>query len=193
MKTRVTLLCVPATAALRAGRFPLDEPLAPRDITSVGGVAARMADDGVDGVVHSPMQSARDTAGALPWPASVEPDLREIDYGRWAGQSLKDIAASWPDDLAAWLADPACDAHGGESQHAALARVGRWMDRFAWAPGHTLVITHATVIRAAVAHALQVDAHAGQRIDIAPLSLTTLTGGAGQWRLASLGVAAASD
>jgi broad specificity phosphatase PhoE len=48
-------------------------------------------------------------------------------------------------------------------------------------------VTHASVIRAAIVHAIGAELRSFWRIDVAPLSLARLNGGAGRWTLASLG------
>lgn len=188
MTNRVSLLCVPATRALRSGCFPADTPLDMLDAQDVARLAT--LDSQALGQPHrtvsSPRACARATAQALNLAATFDDDLREVDYGEWAGRSLKDVAASQPDALSAWLADPAMDAHGGESMQAVLTRASRWLDQCE--PGHTLAVTHASVIRSIVLHVLEAPARAGMRIDIAPLTFTTLSGHAGQWRVASVAV-----
>lgn len=184
MTRRLTLLCIPATAALRAGRFPADDALeqdAAVRIAAWAGVAAQP-----DRVLSSPTACARDTAQALGLPVTVDAALREVDYGRWRGQSLKDIGAAEPDALAAWLSDPDMNGHGGESLAAVFDRAGLWLARCG--PGHTLAVTHASVIRAVVAQALGAPVRAAMHLDIAPLTLTTLSGHGVAWRVASVAV-----
>ncbi|WP_419993871.1 histidine phosphatase family protein [Streptomyces boninensis] len=103
------------------------------------------------------------------------------DVGSWRGRRLQDIAASEPDAVAAWLADPAAAPHGGESLLDLVARVGGWL---AAAPaGRTVAVADVAVVRAAVVHALQLPAQAFWRLDVPPLSLTELSGRAGRWNL----------
>lgn len=197
MIRQLSLLCLPATAALRAGRFPANEAadgtateaLDAEDIARVAVQAANL--DRPDRVLSSPMACAQDAARALGLPFAVEDALREVDYGRWRGQSLKDVGAAEPEALAAWLSDPGMDAHGGESLAAVIERAGLWLSGLQ--DGHTLAVTHASVIRAIVVHALGAPAQATMRLDIAPLTLTTLSGQAGAWRLASVGVPLAAQ
>ena len=192
MTRHLSLLCVPATAALRTGRFPAneaaneaaDEAADAEDIARVTVLTRNLGRP--DRVLSSPMTSAQDTARALGLPFAVENALREVDYGRWRGQSLKDIGAAEPDALTAWLSDPGMDAHGGESLAAVIDRAGAWLSGLE--PGHTLAVTHASVIRAIVVHALGAPARATMRLDIAPLTLTTLSGHGDAWRLTSVAV-----
>ena len=53
--------------------------------------------------------------------------------------------------------------------------------------GATLAVTHASVVRAAIVHALGADPYAFWRIDVAPLSLARLSGRDGRWNLVALG------
>jgi len=182
MPRRLTLLCVPATAALRAGRFPADDGLDADNLVQLAGWAGKPGRP--DRVLCSPMACARDTARALGLPVTVEDALREVHYGRWRGRSLKEIGAAEPDALAAWLSDPEMNAHGGESLAAVIDRAGLWLSRCE--PGHTLAVTHASVIRAIVVHALGAGAQAGMRLDVAPLTLTTLSGHDAAWRVTSV-------
>lgn len=192
MTIRISLLCLPATAALRAGRFPADEPLDAEQTDGLATLAASAAFsfDAPDQVLCSPMRCARDAVGALGFEARTEAALREMDYGRWAGLSLKQVGEAEPDALAAWLSDPSVAAHGGESLRVLLARVAHWAADYPWAPGHTLVMTHASVIKAFVVQLLKAPEQAYRQLDIAPLTLTTVSVHQGQWRLASAGVPA---
>ena len=181
---QLSLLCVPATAALRAGRFPADE--APDEDDVVRAAAWRGDLGQPDRVLSSPMASARDTARALGLPFAVEDALRDVDYGRWRGRSLKDIGAAEPEALTAWLSDPGMNAHGGESLAAVIERAGLWLA--GCESGHTLAVTHASVIRGIVVQVLGASARAAMQLDIAPLTLTTLSGHADTWRLTSVAV-----
>jgi len=184
MTRRLTLLCVPATAALRAGRFPADDALDEGAAVPIARWTHKLGQP--DCVLCSPTTCARDTVRALGLTVTEEQALREVDYGRWRGQSLKDIGTTEPEALAAWLSDPDMHAHGGESLARVYERAGLWLSRRA--PGHTLAVTHASVIRAVVAHALGAPARAAMQIDIAPMTLTTLSGHGVAWRVTSVAV-----
>ncbi len=186
MTTRISLLCVPATAAIRAGRFPADDPLEAADVAQLAALDIARPLGKWDHVLTSPMACARATAQALGFDAAIDDDLREVDYGRWSGQSLKELAATEPDGIAAWLADPGMDAHGGESLQAVIGRAGQWLAHRA--PGHALAVTHASVIRAIVVHVLGAPAQAAMQLDIAPLTLTMLSSQSGKWRVSAVAV-----
>ncbi|MCW3480628.1 histidine phosphatase family protein [Neisseriaceae bacterium JH1-16] len=185
MTTRITLLCQPATAALRAGRFPADEPLDLAQAERVAGLAHAFGQ--ADQVLCSPARCAQHTARALGLSPTIEPALREVDYGRWSGLSLKEINEAEPTELAAWLSNPGLAPHGGEPLLATIERVGQWLGHYHWSAGHTLIITHASVIKSAILHVLQAPAQAYWQLDIAPLTETSLSVFQGRWRLSSSG------
>lgn len=182
----LTLLTVPATAGLRAGKFPADEPLDSGQAEHTRRRADAMVGSAL--VICSPARCARQTAQALGLAPIIQDEANEMAYGRWAGLSLKDVAAAEPDALSSWLTDPGMKAHGGESVSAFVERVGHWAEQYPWPPGRTLVITHASVVKAFVLRALGAPVEAYWRLDIAPLSGTTLTRHKGQWRLTACGV-----
>jgi broad specificity phosphatase PhoE len=57
-----------------------------------------------------PERRARETAQLLGLSPTAESGLADLDCGRWRGLALDDVR---PEDLAAWLADPAVVPHGG--------------------------------------------------------------------------------
>jgi len=67
-----------------------------------------------------------------------------------------------------------------------MARVSTWLETQRAAPGITVAVTHASVIRAAIVGALQAEARSFWHIDIAPLSLTELSANNGRWTLVSI-------
>ena len=151
MLVRLTMICNGATAATRKGRFRSDEPLEPRSLalaTAMRGAASRRPR------VDSPALRARQTAEALALDASVEPLLADQDHGRWAGKSFEDVQAEQPEDIAAWLADPDAAPHGGESLADVARRASDFMDGLIAERGHTVAVTHASVIRTAILHVL---------------------------------------
>jgi broad specificity phosphatase PhoE len=133
-------------------------------------------------IVTSPMAAARLTAGILGVDAQVEPLLRDMDHGRWTGQSFADVQASDPESFARWIADPASGAPGGETMDALLGRVRIWMDGL---DGDALAITHPMIVRAAIGSALDLPQQALLRMDIAPLSTVILSFNR-IWRLQAL-------
>lgn len=104
--------------------------------------------------------------------------------GRWSGARLTEVSADEPDRVAAWLADPSAAPHGGESLLELCARVGAWLDSLRGSDdGPVLGVAEPAVIRAAAVHALDLPPQAFWRLDVAPLTVTELSGRSGRWNL----------
>jgi broad specificity phosphatase PhoE len=184
MTTRLHLLCSASTASVSAVAFAGNEPLDARGRESLTNLAGRVPS--CDIVLRSPALCAAQTADGLALASTVEPLLRDCDFGRWAGRSLQDVEAQEPAAVADWLRNPRAAPHGGESFADMTKRVGGWMDQMLERAGSVLAITHALAIRAAIAHALGAPAEAFRHIDVAPLTTAKLSSGGGRWTLASL-------
>jgi broad specificity phosphatase PhoE len=140
-----------------------------------------------DRVVSAPALAARQTVEALGLAADVEPALADMNWGAWRGRSLEDLHTAEPEALMTWMRDPPSGAPGGGTFAEVTRRVGAWMAEQAAGEGRVLAITHPNVIRAALAHALDLPAEAAFRIDIAPLTAVTLSFNR-VWRLQGLAV-----
>jgi broad specificity phosphatase PhoE len=184
MTMRLHLLCSASTASVTAVAFAADEPLEAKGKESLSTLSGRLPS--CDIILRSPALCARQTADGLALISSIEPFLRDCDFGRWAGRSLEDVEAAEPASVADWLRNPRAAPHGGESFADVTKRVGGWMDQMLTQTGSVLAITHGMVIRAAIAHALGAGPEAFRHIDIAPLTRAKLSGGGGRWTLASL-------
>jgi broad specificity phosphatase PhoE len=179
--TRLTFLCHGATEANRQARFPLDEPLEERARTAAEALAARLPR--ADCVLTSPALRARQTANALGLTAVVAPELADCHYRRWTGQSITAIGEAEPDALVAWMSDVEAAPHGGESIAALHARLVPWMAAQSTRGGHTIAISHAPVIRAAMLIALQAPLSSFWHIDVEPLSAVHMTSNGHRWSL----------
>jgi broad specificity phosphatase PhoE len=133
----------------------------------------------------SPTLRASETAEALELVATIEPALRDCDYGQWTGRTLEEVQAQDPQGIAEWLRNPEAAPHGGESVVALMARVSTWLDGQKAMPGIVVAVTHASVIRAAIVCALEAEPRSYWHIDVAPLSLTRISHH-GRWTLASM-------
>jgi broad specificity phosphatase PhoE len=185
MTARLDLLAHGASAATRGARFPDDDPLEASAIGALDALRGRLRPYAQ--VLTSPARAARETAAALGFDAEVELALSDCDYGRWRGLASKDVAEREPDEFAAWLGDPAAAPHGGESLAVLIERIGAWLTQALAGETATLAVTHAVVVRAAIVNALGASSSSFARIDVAPLSLTRLSGHAGRWNLVALG------
>jgi broad specificity phosphatase PhoE len=186
MPTRILLICHGPTVATRSAAFPLDEPLE-RQAAHEAAELKRFCPT-ADRAWTSPALRARQTAEALSLDPVTDPLLRDCDYGRWAGRRLHDIQRDEPDGLATWLSDTNAAPHGGESIAEVLQRVATWLDQHAHDGGRGggIAVTHATVIRAAVLHAIRAPAHSFWHIDAGPLTVTDLRNDGVRWTLRAI-------
>ena len=179
MTTRVELICHAATAATRHTAFPGDEPL---PVTGTAGPLPR-----VHIALSGPELRCRQTAAMLGLEPEIDERLRECDYGSWRGRTLAELTDAEPDAVQAWLTDPAAALHGGESIVDLITRVGAWLGELPDTRQRIAAVTHPSVIRAVLVHVLRAVPESFWRIDIAPLSRTSLVAGRGGWTLTGLG------
>ena len=112
---------------------------------------------------------ASNLAAARGLSLSLDPRWRELDFGLWDGQATETIEAG---ALARFWDDPEANAPpGGErwSQLRARIRAG-----LADLPSHTLVVTHAGAIRAAVSVLTGLDHRGVWAVDLPYRALLTL-------------------
>ena len=177
------------TLLLRHGQTPLsverrfagrgDIPLTEVGLEQAAAAAAVLAErGGVDLVLTSPLRRARETAEAVAQrtgaPLAVDDDLAETDFGSWETMSFAEVMASWPDEMAAWMADATAAPPGGESFAAVAQRVDGALDRLLAAhQGQTVVVvSHVTPIKTLVCRALLAPSAALFRIHLDVASLT---------------------
>jgi broad specificity phosphatase PhoE len=191
MAPRVTLICHATTRALRAATFGGDDP-----IDDVGrATAERLAGmlHRADRYLTSPALRARETAAALGLTATVDDRLRDCDYGRWTGRKFTQVLVREPVKLATWMSNPSSAPHGGESIEQLMERVTAWMREPGRDKIHTVAITHASVIRAAIVYVIGAQQQSFWRIDVVPLSLTDLRTNGRRWVLRSMGPVVRTD
>lgn len=111
-----------------------------------------------------------------------------MHYGAWSGRSLEEIRAEDPSGLASWLTDVGASPHGGESIRELIFRVGQWIEKQR-ETGHSIVVTHASVVWAAIVYVLGASEESFRRIEVAPLTLTDLRLSGPHWHLRSFGAA----
>ncbi len=140
----------------------------------------------------SPLSRTRCTAEAIqnagypPTELAVEPDMIEQDLGEWQGLVHADLPARLREPAHAfWPLGATETPPGGESMDQVVGRVGPALERLAVAhAGRDVVaISHGGAIRAALAHALGVGAHAVLHFAIQNLSLSVLERYAEGWRI----------
>lgn len=176
------------TLLLRHGQTPLsaerrfagrgDIPLTETGLAQAAAAARRLAArGGIDAIVTSPLQRARLTAEAVSAetgvPVEVDEAWAETDFGKWEGLTFAEAAGRWPDEVAAWAADPDVAPPGGESFADTGRRVLAALDRLLAArPQATvLVVSHVTPMKLLLRHALLAPPQALRRmyLDVACL------------------------
>jgi probable phosphoglycerate mutase len=142
----------------------------------------RLRRQGVDAAYCSPLSRTVETAKIIGdrcgLTATPMDGLREISHGRWEGLTRREVEARYPDEYAAWEADPLTFApEGGESGIAVLARalpairviVTKHVGQ------RVLVVSHKATIRLILSSLLGFDARGYRdRLDQAPACLNVL-------------------
>ncbi|GLK67145.1 histidine phosphatase family protein [Hansschlegelia plantiphila] len=182
--TRVALICHASTTAVRAADFADDEPLDPHGLRKLATLARPPVR--ADRALTSPALRARQTAEALGLDAEVDAALSDWDLGRWRGRSMAGVHADDPEGLEAWLQNPDAAPHGGETLRDVLGRTSAWLETLRRREGSVVAVTHAAIVRAAIVSALGAEPASFWRVDVAPLSVTSLTSSHGRWNLASI-------
>lgn len=180
--TRLTWICHAPTAATRQSAFPVDEAIEDEGRAAAKAIARQIGT--FDTAYAAPERRALQTAEALGIKASVESELRDCDYGRWAGRSLAELAATEQDALSAWLSEPRATPHGGESLNDTIRRVSTWLDRRAFDKARLIAVSHPSVIRAAIVYVLSAPPSSFWRIDVPPLTRVRMSHDGRQWKLA---------
>lgn len=188
MHARLTLVCGGVTPAARRGAFPADDALDEKTLAKTATLKPLLARS--DRALAAPERRARETAAALGLTAASAETLRDQDFGRWAGRGLDEVGQAEPQALAAWLADPTAAPGGGEPFSMVMDRVVAWLEGLCGEPGHTVAVTHAPVIRAAILAVIGAPPACFARIDVVPMSLTDLRGDGRRWVLRATGLAA---
>lgn len=190
MEIRLLMISHASTAAMRAGRFPADDPLDPRGLAEIQAARSSLSIPDHATVFVSPAACARETAQALGLTATAEPHLADMNYGNWHGQRLADLMTEAPEELATWTRDPDAAPHGGESFSQLVKRTGEWLEALNGRTSHVsqpnethnvVAITHAPVLRASIVSVLGASPAAFPRIEIAPLSVIVLRGSRRGW------------
>jgi broad specificity phosphatase PhoE len=179
MTAVVILICHASTVAVRKAAFPVDEPLDDKGRARAEQLAGHLPN--ADRWLTSPELRTRQTADALQLNAEVQPQLRDCDYGRWSGSTFDDVCTREPEAAAMWLSDPEAVPHGGESILSVMQRVAGWLAAEQTQHRRSIIVTHAAIIRSAIVHVIAAPPQSFWRIDIAPLSMTRLSGSSGRW------------
>lgn len=147
-------------------------------------VAERLSRESIALVQSSPLERARETAEPIARQLGVGVEvtdaLHEIDVGEWTGRGFEDLR-----DDPRWMlwnsARSITRAPGGETmldvQHRVLAHVEALAARVR--EGTVVLVSHADVIKAAIAYWLGLPLDSLQRFEVAPASLSRVV--VGDW------------
>jgi broad specificity phosphatase PhoE len=133
-------------------------PLSPAGLKQAGELRAYFSGLKVERVFSSPLKRAAETA-AICFPGRVielQELLNNLDLGRWAGRSKKEIAREEPELWRRWLEEPErMSFPGGESLAAVKARTRHFNRLLASANEERIaVVSHRSVFKALLAEAL---------------------------------------
>ncbi|CAG8869215.1 hypothetical protein PS627_03370 [Pseudomonas fluorescens] len=178
--THLTLFSHGPTEAQRLGRFHVDADA----VLDSAGKSFFFENDTT--LLAGPELRTTQTASLLGQCPTVETALRDCDFGRWDGLSLKALQREEPALLQEWLTNPHAAPHGGESIADVCRRVALWLDGFTES-GNWCAVTHPMIVRAAMMHVLQSPLAAFHHIDVQPLSQLHLAR-YGMWRVRLTGI-----
>lgn len=115
-------------------------------------------------VYASPMQRTIATATPLAQKVGMELELRdglkEINYGKWEGQTVATVAQEYHDDYIRWTADPAWyPPTGGELAVAIASRALLVIEEIKqrYSSGNILIVSHKATIRIILCSLLGID------------------------------------
>jgi len=173
--TRVFLVRHGAVDPAWHGRIygALDVPLSAAGRDEARAAAERLAHEPLAAAVSSGLARADFGAECLRAARGLErlvdPDLRELERGDWAGLGLDELERRHPGAWAAWYASPATvRTPGGESLDDLAARavpaLERWVERYS---GRSIaLVTHGWVVRVLICHVLGAPNALAPRLDV---------------------------
>lgn len=181
---RIYLIRHAPTADNEAGRYPdaSDSPLSARGRRAARRLAHRLAEEPLTALVSSPRRRCVETAELLArgrgLSVTIDPALRELDFGAFGGLSFAEASARYPEESAAWAADPGHVAPpDGESFHALQERMAEWFRAGMATRGADeaiALIGHAGALKALLLYLLGIEPRRAWQIRLDPASLTVL-------------------
>lgn len=182
--TRLLLVRHGATDATEEGRFSGSSgaELSEQGRWQAARLGERLAQQKIARIYTSPLSRALDTARIIASHCRLEPvardGLREIGHGHWEGLQREEVERRFPEEYAAWEADPFTFApKGGESGVAVLARALPVIREVVTAhPGEQLlIVSHKATLRLVLSSLLGFDARGYRdRLDQSPACLNVV-------------------
>ena len=184
MTTRLYLVRHGATPLTAEDRFSGSENvhLSEEGHAQVNRLAERLKDDEIHAIYCSPLDRTLETASLIAKPHQLTPitrdAFREISHGHWEGQSRKEVEEKFPEEYAAWEADPFTFApEGGESGISVLARALPVLREVVvdHKDKNIMVVSHKATLRIIISSLLGFDVRGYRdRLDQAPACLNIL-------------------
>jgi alpha-ribazole phosphatase len=140
-------------------------------------LAARLEDAPISLVVSSPRARAKETAATLRRDARIDERLRELDFGDLEGRRFEEIEREQPDLYRRWMTEPTrVRFPGGEGFEDVRSRTAAAISELVNSPGDgaIAVVTHAGVVRAALADALGLPSERIFRFDVGYCRVTVV-------------------
>ena len=103
MTISLTLLCAIAGDDTSEAVFD-DGALSERGLPEAGATRGTLPRYSV--AVRAPSTRCAQTAHALALKTTLEPALRDVDYGKWRGRTAAEVAATDPYGFSTWMTDP---------------------------------------------------------------------------------------
>lgn len=154
------------TASSRANAFcgSLDPELTPEGLEMAQAFATAYRSTPWTAIFCSPMGRTIATAKPLCDSISMKPELREglkeINYGKWEGQSVESVSRDYHDDYIRWTADPAWyPPTDGELAVAIASRALQVIEEIkqAYSTGNVLIVSHKATIRISLCSLMGID------------------------------------
>ena len=131
-----------------------DVPLSEEGRRQIENLRSSLGDMEIDGLLASPMLRCTQSVDllGLGLPVQLDPDLREIDFGRWEGKSFAEIEAQDPELVRHWAAGvDDFRFPEGETTVGFAGRVEAVKNRLLTSDAQTLLLlSHGGVIRALI-------------------------------------------
>lgn len=158
-----------------------DPPLSVEGRRQAAALAARLAREEIHAVYAADLHRASETAAAIAMAHGLavhtDPRLREVAFGEWEGLTWAEIGARYPQEWAAWQADPLDVAPpGGETLIQVTTRVRSVFEAIAERHSDQCValVSHGGPLRALLCLALGLPPQAHWRFQVAPASVSEL-------------------
>ena len=141
-------------------------------------LAARLSSWPVEIIYTSPLDRARYTAEAIAerhnlTPLSL-PELEEINFGQWEGQSINALEREQHENFARWRADPFFNPpYGAETWEKIYARLSRAVKIFLDGPyNRIVVVSHGGIMRALYAVFVGLNPHKVWNVEVSNCSMS---------------------